>query len=854
MGTSGLADSNICRLCGAESENTISIFDAEDEEPFCIKINKYLPFQVFDDGRHPRRICSPCHGSVSATQVFLDRVLEGQYTIHALLHPDRPAPPDPAALYAADNALRGQLLADEVLQKRRRGRPRKGDVTAVKADPKPAPAPAPAEPPPALDRSRRPRGRLPARFQNSVKGRELERVLGGADVAEAAGDGDGEGETGAEGERAPCHVRVEVLSVPGEAGSGQGGSTSDQDQPETLEEFQPSDAEAATPFSRKRRRQARFQCEVCGKQFQMQGRLKFHRALHRGVRFECLGCSARFKLGAELAFHQTETGHTGQGVVEGVDSEPLADRSRVPCTECPRSFASKWSLHVHQLQRHNADKRFECPTCHKKFGQLSQMRMHEKSHTTRSQPRTCAECGKECNSRAALAYHTEAAHGTPGRLFMCNLCGKGFRNQHLLSRHGAVHITERNFKCPECPSSFKTKGHLTNHMVRHTGEKKHACPLCPQRFGHKTALTFHIRWHKGEKPHECSVCKKRFSQRGNLVEHERIHTGEKPFPCTVCSRAFATNCQLSAHMRSHGAGRPLLCRPCGKTFTSRDRWRAHCRLHGTQRPLACPTCGKQMDNKWTLMRHMRTHTGKASPADAGASLVCGVCSWSCEDASALQRHQEEEHTGGGDGPELLTTGLVQDTGPLLQLDGKPAESQVIYVTCQNPADPSTVQLIDGIAAVGGARPVQLSADSEVLLEDAADGVVQLAANKGLVTGEGTRTLELTTEDGRRIQITLQDVKGDLEPAELAVKGDLEPADLTAAVAPSEVGGVGQGVESLHVTAEDTQEVDGSALTGESVDVLVTASDGRQFRLVTPAGSDPVQLATEYIAGLESALD
>ena len=46
MGTTGLADSNICRLCGIDSEDTILIFDAEDEEPLCIKINKYLPFQV----------------------------------------------------------------------------------------------------------------------------------------------------------------------------------------------------------------------------------------------------------------------------------------------------------------------------------------------------------------------------------------------------------------------------------------------------------------------------------------------------------------------------------------------------------------------------------------------------------------------------------------------------------------------------------------------------------------------------------------------------------------------------------------------------------------------------------------
>ena len=41
----------------------------------------------------------------------------------------------------------------------------------------------------------------------------------------------------------------------------------------------------------------------------------------------------------------------------------------------------------------------------------------------------------------------------------------------------------------------------------------------------------------------------------------------------------------------------------------------------------------------------------------------------------------------------------------------------------------------------------------------------------------------------------------------------------------------------------------SELTREPSEVVVTASDGRQFRLVTPAGADPVQFASEYVSGL-----
>ncbi len=106
---------------------------------------------------------------------------------------------------------------------------------------------------------------------------------------------------------------------------------------------------------------------------------------------------------------------------------------------------------------------FACPQCvdGKRFATRARMELHlQQVHGAARRPRptraelTCAHCGREARSAAALAAHIGSAHpgasGSPGKAF----------------------------KCPECDSSFAAECYLEQHMHSHNERKIHKCEEC----------------------------------------------------------------------------------------------------------------------------------------------------------------------------------------------------------------------------------------------------------------------------------------------------------------------------------------------------------------------------------------
>ncbi|XP_035376524.1 zinc finger protein 420-like [Electrophorus electricus] len=134
-----------------------------------------------------------------------------------------------------------------------------------------------------------------------------------------------------------------------------------------------------------------------------------------------------------------------------------------------------------------------------------------------------SRCNMESDGFSQAKTHLQ--NQPPERAFVCEYCGKPFRNRGQLKQHRAVHQKER--------------------------PRPYCCDFCGKCYSYAQVLEVHRRTHTGERPFHCKFCGRRFNQKGHLKDHERIHTGEKPFICPVCGKCFIQSSQVRKHIRNN---------------------------------------------------------------------------------------------------------------------------------------------------------------------------------------------------------------------------------------------------------------------------------------------------------------
>ncbi|XP_069937912.1 uncharacterized protein, partial [Cherax quadricarinatus] len=215
-----LAESSFCRLCATEAEEGFTIFDdSEEKGALAILINKYLPIKVVDDGQLPVRICERCHIGVAATVDLIDRMVEGQQRLRALLQyfilqskmttdtlqaaliniqgksPDIPmddlAKGSEVYKVYGENHPMSIAVEGQPIIKKKRGRPKKGErppkpaieedaaTGTVKVESLPDEDPTKDVP----RRSNR-RSSLPTRYRDSIAGRDFEKLMNDSGLKE----------------------------------------------------------------------------------------------------------------------------------------------------------------------------------------------------------------------------------------------------------------------------------------------------------------------------------------------------------------------------------------------------------------------------------------------------------------------------------------------------------------------------------------------------------------------------------------------------------------------------------------------------------------------------------------------
>ncbi|XP_005095688.1 zinc finger protein 316 [Aplysia californica] len=140
--------------------------------------------------------------------------------------------------------------------------------------------------------------------------------------------------------------------------------------------------------------------------------------------------------------------------------------------------------------------------------------------------------------------------------------------------------------------------------------KTHTCDICNKSFGDSAKLELHYKSnHLEDRPFQCDVCDKSFFTKWKLQRHMLSHLEQKPHSCPMCSKSFVERGKLDAHYRTHLGTKPFKCEHCHKAFTVKSQLTIHVRrIHSTDQPFACLECGKAFLWKSGLDKHMRKHT------------------------------------------------------------------------------------------------------------------------------------------------------------------------------------------------------------------------------------------------------
>lgn len=193
-----------------------------------------------------------------------------------------------------------------------------------------------------------------------------------------------------------------------------------------------------------------YNCDVCGKGFQVASNYKDHQNTHAGAQaISCVVCQKEFKFRAYLLIHQRRI-HTVH-VDAAIENQ---------CKICKRILKSDIMLKKHMIQ-------------------------HEPKH------HLCDICGKDFKRKDLLRMHFEMHTGI--KQYQCSYCTKAFVTRTYLVMHERVHSGEKPFACEYCGKAFNQRTSLKTHIRGHTGERPYVCHICKKGFITRKSLNLHFK-------------------------------------------------------------------------------------------------------------------------------------------------------------------------------------------------------------------------------------------------------------------------------------------------------------------------------------------------------------------------
>ncbi|CAG9792764.1 unnamed protein product [Diatraea saccharalis] len=275
------------------------------------------------------------------------------------------------------------------------------------------------------------------------------------------------------------------------------------------------------------------------------------------------------------------------------------------------------------------------------------------------------DCGEECKDLSEFEKH-QRSH-ILSNVFLCNLCGKGFETEEILTGHTLLHnMTGLLVKCPFCEQVFR-RNSLTQHIKHTHNHIRPRCDVCMKTFANTNNLKRHMMIHSGLREFECDICCKRFHQKITMQTHRLTHVN--PYSCNQCDETFIDKELLTSHKESGQCNKSKLikvknelmktvkqevtttvgkllgyaCSLCKKMFSLESALEQHVEQTHILNiaELLCAECGIVLPTKKEMQNHLASH--KNLKPKQSKRFECRICGKGCTSQAMLIMH-ERVHT------------------------------------------------------------------------------------------------------------------------------------------------------------------------------------------------------------------
>lgn len=329
-----------------------------------------------------------------------------------------------------------------------------------------------------------------------------------------------------------------------------------------------------------------YECNTCGKTFTRSDVYKNHVAAHEDPKFKCSKCQRAYHSNSSLSKHTklcTAECHLECKTCNIVFTDKENFEMHVCHSSEPDNLNRTYESGVTDDGRHI------CGICQKVFNRRKGLLNHRKLHSALFRNNFCHICNKNFNTKDILKKHERTVH-EESRNFVCDSCGKGFKRADGLKQHLKTHNPEdrEKIECYVCGRLLSSRKALDIHMRIHEDIVPFVCEACGKSFRQQSNLRSHIlNVHTDEATFQCEKCPKKLKSLALWKVHMRFHACKegldksktlslgKFYTCSFCPKTFATATQHKTHLRTHSNERPFGCTLCSKFFKERSKLKRH---------------------------------------------------------------------------------------------------------------------------------------------------------------------------------------------------------------------------------------------------------------------------------------